>query len=117
MTDASPRSSASWYRRRTIALFSSDMWHLTGAVGAAYAPLSGRFRRRSSVPGGARKGAAMLVAGTGSGIYGYSPQGDRVLTALEGEDVTAVAVAHDKLLATVRAKGLLESGDGGRSWA
>lgn len=59
----------------------------------------------------------MLLAGTGSGIYGLSPSGEATAFALEGEGVGAVGVVGGTVLAGVRGKGLLRSDDGGRTWA
>ncbi len=62
----------------------------------------------------------MLLAATGSGVYGFSRAGsngwEASLKALEGEDVTAVAASEGRLVATPRGKGLQQSSDGGKAW-
>lgn len=63
----------------------------------------------------------MLLAATGSGVYGFSPTRDNgweaSLKALEGKDVTAIATTEGRLLATPHGVGLQESTDGGVTWA
>ena len=64
----------------------------------------------------------MLLVGTDSGVYAYTPQGDQwecTSRALEGHVVSKVvpeASATGGLLASVRERGVFRSGDGGQTW-
>ena len=64
----------------------------------------------------------MLLVGTDSGVYAYTPQGDQwecTSRALEGHVVSKVvpeASATGGLLASVREQGVFRSGDGGQTW-
>src|SRR5262245_29124170 len=62
----------------------------------------------------------MLLAGTSSGVYGFSPRArgdwDVSVVAFEGADVAALAMAEGRLLAGVARQGVHESSDGGRTW-
>lgn len=62
----------------------------------------------------------MLLAGTSSGMYGFSPRAgggwDASVVAFKGEDVVAIATTEGNLLAAVGGQGVHESADGGLTW-
>ncbi len=54
----------------------------------------------------------MLLAATGSGLYGFSSEGQAALQVLHGKAVTAVAATPERVYAAVRGAGVLESAEG-----